>query len=83
MVDLQSLQNLQELRFNKCERNRNIMSNKIDVFSEKNYEESLWLPNLKYLQVDYIDYHRIEFKELSLILSSILIRCSPLVNDSI
>uniref|UniRef100_U9UIF8 Uncharacterized protein n=1 Tax=Rhizophagus irregularis (strain DAOM 181602 / DAOM 197198 / MUCL 43194) TaxID=747089 RepID=U9UIF8_RHIID len=49
-----------ELKFNKCICNRNIFYNnkynKIDIFDEeKNYEEGLWLPNLKYLQVDYID----------------------------
>ncbi|CAG8760806.1 606_t:CDS:2, partial [Rhizophagus irregularis] len=54
------LQNLQELRFNKC----------------------LWLPNLKYLQVDYIDGKGEKLNELSLIISSILIRCSPLINIS-
>ncbi|EXX76548.1 hypothetical protein RirG_032170 [Rhizophagus irregularis DAOM 197198w] len=57
---LKYLQNLQELKFNKCICNRNIFYNnkynKIDIFDEeKNYEEGLWLPNLKYLQVDYID----------------------------
>ncbi|PKC13597.1 hypothetical protein RhiirA5_351416, partial [Rhizophagus irregularis] len=50
------LQNLQELRFNKCVCNRivffNNKKNKKDIFDdEKNYEEGLWLPNLKYLQV--------------------------------
>ncbi|PKC13394.1 hypothetical protein RhiirA5_459526 [Rhizophagus irregularis] len=83
---LKYLQNLQELKFNKCICNRNIFYNnkynKIDIFDEeKNYEEGLWLPNLKYLQVDYIDENEVEFKDLSFFLSSILIRCSPLINS--
>ncbi|CAB5370554.1 unnamed protein product [Rhizophagus irregularis] len=46
------LQNLQELRFNKCVCNRivffNNKKNKKDIFDdEKNYEEGLWLPNFK------------------------------------
>ncbi|CAB5383128.1 unnamed protein product [Rhizophagus irregularis] len=50
------LQNLQELRFNKCICNRNVFfnnkNNKNDIFDEENnYEEGLWLPNLKYLQM--------------------------------
>jgi hypothetical protein len=82
---LKYLQNLQELRFNRCICSRTIILsneyNKIDIFDEeKKYEEGLWLPNLKYLQVDYIDEKRVEFKELSSILSSILIRCSPLIS---
>ncbi|GES95570.1 hypothetical protein GLOIN_2v1474929 [Rhizophagus clarus] len=79
---LQFLQNLQELKFNKCICYRIIMFNKIDIFDEeKNHEKGLWLPNLKYLQVDYIDENKVEFKELSFILSSILIRCSPLIDS--
>ncbi|GBB97500.1 hypothetical protein RclHR1_00030057 [Rhizophagus clarus] len=79
---LKFLQNLQELRFNKCICKRNIMFDRIDIFDEeKNHEKGLWLPNLKYLQVDYIDENKVEFKELSFILSSILIRCSPLINS--
>ncbi|CAB4428501.1 unnamed protein product [Rhizophagus irregularis] len=82
------LQNLQELRFNRCICNRNVFFNnkydKNDIFDEeKNYEEDLWLPNLKYLQVDYIDEKGEELNELSFILSSILIRCSPLLNNDI
>ncbi|CAB4428565.1 unnamed protein product [Rhizophagus irregularis] len=56
---MKHLQILQELRFNKCICNRivffNNKKNKNDIDDEKNYEEGLWLPNLKYLQVDYID----------------------------
>jgi hypothetical protein len=79
---LKYLQNLQELRFNKCICERNIILKKIDIFDEeKNYEKDLWLPNLKYLQVNYIDEEGVEFKELSSILSSILISCSPLINS--
>ncbi|CAB4428500.1 unnamed protein product [Rhizophagus irregularis] len=82
------LQNLQELRFNKCICNRNVFfnnkNNKNDIFDEENnYEEGLWLPNLKYLQVDYIDGKGEKLNELSLIISSILIRCSPLINSNI
>jgi hypothetical protein len=82
---LKYLQNLQELRFNKCICYRIVINNKynkIDIIDEeKNYEEGLWLPNLKYLQVDYIDERGLEFEELSFILSSILIRCSPLLDS--
>ncbi|PKC57375.1 hypothetical protein RhiirA1_472594, partial [Rhizophagus irregularis] len=82
------LQNLQELRFNKCICNRNVFfnnkNNKNDIFDgENNYEEGLWLPNLKYLQVDYIDGKGEKLNELSLIISSILIRCSPLINSNV
>jgi hypothetical protein len=84
---LKYLQNLQELRFNKCICNENIIFNnkysKIDIFDEeKCYEKGLWLPNLKYLQVDYVDEKGKEFEVLSSILSSILIRCSPLINSN-
>ncbi|RGB38326.1 hypothetical protein C1646_755850 [Rhizophagus diaphanus] len=49
-----------------------------DLFDEeKSDEKGLWFPNLKYLQVDYVEKE--EFKELSLILSSILIKYSPLI----
>jgi hypothetical protein len=78
------LQNLQKLRFNNCISSRiiffNDKKNKKDIFDEeKNYGEGLWLPNLKYLQVDYIDENGEELNELSFIISSILIRCSPLI----
>ncbi|PKY19381.1 hypothetical protein RhiirB3_523484 [Rhizophagus irregularis] len=82
------LQNLQELRLINCICGRGIFlnnkKNKKDIFDdEKNYEEGLWLPNLKYLQVDYIDEKGEELNELSLIISSVLIRCSPLLNNGI
>ncbi|RGB21628.1 hypothetical protein C1646_822872 [Rhizophagus diaphanus] len=82
------LQNLQELRFNRCIYNRNVFfnnkKNKNDIFDEENnYEKGLCLPNLKYLQVNFIDENEEEFNELSFILSSILIRCSPLLNNDI
>ncbi|PKY38636.1 hypothetical protein RhiirA4_451656 [Rhizophagus irregularis] len=85
---LKYLQNLQELRFNNCICRRNLFFdneyNKKDIFDEeKNYEEGLWLPNLKYLQVNFIDENEEEFNELSFILSSILIRCSPLIISNI
>ncbi|CAB4428497.1 unnamed protein product [Rhizophagus irregularis] len=84
---LKYLQNLQELRFNNCICKRNIYFSikkyKNDIFDDrKNYEEGLWLPNLKYLQVDYIDEKEEEFNELSFVISSILIRCSPLIFNS-
>ncbi|RGB38334.1 hypothetical protein C1646_812705 [Rhizophagus diaphanus] len=88
LLYLKYLQNLQELRFNNCIYRRNLFFdneyNKKDIFDEeKNYEEGLWLPNLKYLQVNFIDENEEEFNELSFILSSILTRCSPLMISNI
>jgi len=67
LLHLKYLQNLQELRLNKC------------IYQQKNpsyYCEDLWLPNLKYLEVDYIDEHKEDYEELS----SILLGCSPLIS---
>jgi hypothetical protein len=66
LLYLKYLRNLQELRLNKC------------IYQERNspyYWEDLWLPNLKYFQLDYIEEH----KEVSEELSTILLGCSPLL----
>ncbi|RIA92172.1 hypothetical protein C1645_736569 [Glomus cerebriforme] len=68
LFHLKSLQNLQELGFNKF------------IYQQKgklvHCWEDLWLPNLRYLELDHIDEH----KEYSEELSSILRECSPLLN---
>ncbi|RIA84460.1 hypothetical protein C1645_832240 [Glomus cerebriforme] len=74
LIYLKYFQNLQELRFNKCNYGRNWKM----VDEKKNYyEEGLWLPNLKCLQIDYKDAYKEESEELS----SILFGCSPLLNE--
>ncbi|GBB97507.1 hypothetical protein RclHR1_00030064 [Rhizophagus clarus] len=70
LLYLKYLRNLQELRLNKC------------IYQQNNspcYWEDLWLPNLKYIQLDYIEEH----KEVSEELSSILLGCSPLANKNL
>ncbi|CAB4428488.1 unnamed protein product [Rhizophagus irregularis] len=84
LVHFESFYLPEELRFNKCTSSRSIFflnkKHKEDLFDEeKNDEKGLWFPNLKYLQVDYVDEKKDEFKELSLILSSILIKYFPLI----
>ncbi|RIA99457.1 hypothetical protein C1645_870005 [Glomus cerebriforme] len=71
LIYLKYFQNLQELTFYKC-----IYDGKMD--EKKNYyEEGLWLPNLKCLQIDYKNEYKKESEELL----SILFGCSPLLNE--
>ncbi|RIA94882.1 hypothetical protein C1645_817358 [Glomus cerebriforme] len=67
----------EELRFIKCIHRDLWEIDDIDNEKRNYYEEGLWLPNLKFLQVDYLD----EYKEDSDKLSSILLECSPLINE--
>ncbi|GBB97510.1 hypothetical protein RclHR1_00030067 [Rhizophagus clarus] len=83
LSSLKHLQNLQELRFNKCSCIR-LMMYGIGIFNFKDniYEEGLLLPNLKYLQVNCLDENEVIFKELCLRIAYILIRCSPSLDRS-
>ncbi|RIA93784.1 hypothetical protein C1645_873889 [Glomus cerebriforme] len=69
---LKYFQNLQELRFINC----NYIRDDIDNEQRNYYEEGLCLSNLKFLQVNYHSY-----KEDSDKLSSILLGCSPLIDQ--
>ncbi|RIA84632.1 hypothetical protein C1645_831961 [Glomus cerebriforme] len=74
LFQLEDFQNLQDLRFIKC-----IYYEEMDGIDERrnNYGEDLWLPNLKFLQVDCLDDYQDDFDKLSFI----LLRCSPLINE--
>ncbi|RGB38329.1 hypothetical protein C1646_812701 [Rhizophagus diaphanus] len=66
------LKNLQELRFNRCVYSNNNRFND----EKKNDWADLWLPNLKHLEVDFLDKYKEESNELY----SILLRSSPLIS---
>ncbi|CAB4428558.1 unnamed protein product [Rhizophagus irregularis] len=72
-IILFNLKNLQELRFNRCIYSNNNRFND----EKKNDWVDLWLPNLKHLEVDFLDKYKEESNELY----SILLRSSPLISN--
>ncbi|CAG8477601.1 1354_t:CDS:2 [Rhizophagus irregularis] len=72
-IILFNLKILQELRFNRCVYSNNNRFND----EKKNDWVDLWLPNLKHLEVDFLDKYKEESNELY----SILLRSSPLISN--
>ncbi|CAB5370537.1 unnamed protein product [Rhizophagus irregularis] len=72
-IILFNLKILQELRFNRCVYSNNSRFND----EKKNDWVDLWLPNLKHLEVDFLDKYKEESNELY----SILLRSSPLISN--